>query len=86
MRSLLRGAFSATQNEEHSTMQRASSHQASEVEQLLLTRVEAMPSPKCAWCKKAVVGPRLVIQNMWCCTTCAYYLDQGLTPPGQERE
>lgn len=45
-----------------------------------------MASPICHVCKKVVVGPRLVINERWTCTTCAYYLDQGKTPPGTERD
>lgn len=43
-----------------------------------------MASPVCAWCKRAVTGPKIVHKGMWCCQTCMYYLDKGETPPASK--
>lgn len=45
-----------------------------------------MAAPKCAWCKQAIRGPKLVFKENWCCSTCMYYLDKGELPPGGYRE
>lgn len=44
-----------------------------------------MASPVCAYCKKAITGPRLVYKENWVCSPCMYYLDKGENPPAARR-